>query len=119
MSFVRLGISTIAMASIAFGASVARAQVKPASASAPTAASAKDAKDVDVKNSGNGRVVEEIVARVNNEIISYSEYQKAQSELHQEVQQDCSGCNQDRLTTLYDERQKNLLRDQIDRRRAG
>jgi peptidyl-prolyl cis-trans isomerase SurA len=30
------------------------------------------------------------------------------------VRQDCQGCGQDRLNQLYEERQKNLLRDQID-----
>jgi peptidyl-prolyl cis-trans isomerase SurA len=93
-------------ASIALAAPGVRAQVKPTAT--------KDAKDVDMKGSGNGRVVEEIVARVNNEIITYSEYQKSESELHDEVRQDCQGCGQDRLNQLYEERQKNLLRDQID-----
>jgi len=93
-------------ASIALAAPGVRAQVKPTAT--------KDAKDVDMKGSGNGRVVEEIVARVNNEIITYSEYQKSESELHEEVRQDCQGCGQDRLNQLYEERQKNLLRDQID-----
>jgi peptidyl-prolyl cis-trans isomerase SurA len=93
-------------ASIALATPGVRAQVKPTAT--------KDAKDVDMKGSGNGRVVEEIVARVNNEIITYSEYQKSESELHEEVRQDCQGCGQDRLNQLYEERQKNLLRDQID-----
>jgi peptidyl-prolyl cis-trans isomerase SurA len=96
----------LAASSMALTAPGVRAQVKPTAT--------KDAKDVDMKGSGNGRVVEEIVARVNNEIITYSEYQKSESELHEEVRQDCQGCGQDRLNQLYEERQKNLLRDQID-----
>jgi len=64
--------------------------------------------------SGNGKVVEEIIARVNNEIITLSDYQHADQQLHDEVQQDCQNCTQDRLATMYAERQKNLLRDQID-----
>jgi peptidyl-prolyl cis-trans isomerase SurA len=66
------------------------------------------------QTSGNGRVVEEIVARVNNEIITSSDYKKAESQLHEEVQQDCQGCTPDKLDTMYKDRQKNLLRDQID-----
>jgi peptidyl-prolyl cis-trans isomerase SurA len=93
-------------ASIALAAPGVRAQVKPTEA--------KDAKDIDMKGSGNGKVVEEIVARVNNEIITFSEYQKSESELHEEVRQDCQGCAQDRLNQMYEDRQKNLLRDQID-----
>jgi peptidyl-prolyl cis-trans isomerase SurA len=115
MKFERIALLLFAAASLTLASPQARAQVKPANAATPAPAKdAKDPKDVDVKSSGNGRVVEEIVARVNNEIITYSEYQKAESELHQEVQQDCQGCNQDRLGTMYDDRQKNLLRDQID-----
>ena len=106
MRLNRNAIMILTAASIALAAPGVRAQVKPTAT--------KDAKDVDMKGSGNGRVVEEIVARVNNEIITYSEYQKSESELHDEVRQDCQGCGQDRLNQLYEERQKNLLRDQID-----
>ncbi len=106
MRLDRTLIIFMAAASVALAAPGVRAQVKPTVT--------KDTKDVDMKGSGNGRVVEEIVARVNNEIITYSEYQKSESELHEEVKQDCQGCTQDRLNTMYEERQKNLLRDQID-----
>jgi len=106
MRLNRTAIMILAASSMALTAPGVRAQVKPTAT--------KDAKDVDMKGSGNGRVVEEIVARVNNEIITYSEYQKSESELHEEVRQDCQGCGQDRLNQLYEERQKNLLRDQID-----
>ena len=106
MRLNRTAIMILAASSMALTAPGVRAQVKPTAT--------KDAKDVDMKGSGNGRVVEEIVARVNNEIITYSEYQKSESELHDEVRQDCQGCGQDRLNQLYEERQKNLLRDQID-----
>jgi peptidyl-prolyl cis-trans isomerase SurA len=102
----RTAIMILTAASLTLVASGVRAQVKPTEA--------KDAKAVDMKGSGNGKVVEEIVARVNNEIITFSEYQKSESELREEVKQDCQGCTQDRLNTLYEERQKNLLRDQID-----
>ncbi|MGB8591275.1 MAG: peptidylprolyl isomerase [Candidatus Acidiferrales bacterium] len=67
-----------------------------------------------VQGSGNGRVVEEIIARVNNQIISLSDFQKAVGALHDEVQQDCQGCAADRLEAMYKDREKNLLRDQID-----
>jgi len=110
MKFSKIVILIFAAVGIAIAAPAARSQVKPTTATKDT----KDAKDVDVKGSGNGRVVEEIVARVNNEIITYSEYQKAEAELHDEVRQDCQGCSQDRINAMYDEHLKNLLRDQID-----
>lgn len=61
-----------------------------------------------------GVVVEEIVARVNNDIITLSEFQKADASLHQEIAQDCQNCAPDKLETQYKERSKDLLRDLID-----
>jgi peptidyl-prolyl cis-trans isomerase SurA len=112
MKFARIAILIFAAGSIASSVPQARGQVKPTTAT--PANNPKDPKDVDVRSSGNGRVIEEIVARVNNEIITYSAYQKAEGELHQEVQQDCQGCTQDHMNTMFEDRQKNLLRDQID-----
>ncbi len=61
-----------------------------------------------------GVVVEEIVARVNNQIITLSDYQKAGQDLAQEVQQDCQNCTQQKIQDELKDRQKNLLRDMID-----
>jgi peptidyl-prolyl cis-trans isomerase SurA len=59
-------------------------------------------------------IVEEIIARVNNDIITLSDYQKADVTLHQEIAQDCQGCTQDKMLSEYKDRQKDLLRDLID-----
>jgi peptidyl-prolyl cis-trans isomerase SurA len=59
-------------------------------------------------------VVEEIVARVNNSIITLSDYQKASADLQQEVQQDCQNCTQQQIANEVADRRKNLLRDMID-----
>jgi peptidyl-prolyl cis-trans isomerase SurA len=59
-------------------------------------------------------VVEEIVARVNNQIITLSDYEKASQSLSQEVQQDCQNCTQAQIQNELKEHQKNLLRDMID-----
>jgi peptidyl-prolyl cis-trans isomerase SurA len=61
-----------------------------------------------------GTVVEEIVARVNNEIITLSDYQKADQALQEEVAQSCQGCTPDKVQTEYKEQQKDLLRGLID-----
>lgn len=55
-------------------------------------------------------VIEEIVARVNSEIITRSEYARSRDELKQEVQQQEPG-NADRV---FADRQANVLRDLID-----
>ncbi len=61
-----------------------------------------------------GKVVEEIVARVNNEIVTLTDLDKARESLREDVQQDCVGCPQDKFDALYKERDKDLLRDLID-----
>lgn len=65
-----------------------------------------------------GQVVEEIVARVNDRIITLSDYQKALQALPQEVQQDCQQqqppCSQDQTQAELADKKKNLLRDMID-----
>lgn len=60
-----------------------------------------------------GTVVEEIIARVNNEIITLSDYNKAMTEAPQEAQQDCS-CSGPQLQAAIAETQKNVLRGMID-----
>ena len=61
-----------------------------------------------------GQVVEEIVARVNSEIITLSKYQQAESTLADEARQECNGCSQDKIQEMYSEHHANLLRDLID-----
>lgn len=59
-------------------------------------------------------VVEEIVARVNNEIITLSDYQKADAALQTDISQTCQGCTPDKIQAEYSDQRKNLLRDLID-----
>src|SRR5271156_1004811 len=61
-----------------------------------------------------GVVVEEIVARVNNQIITLSDYQKAAAGLQQEAAQDCPNCSQMQIQASVTDHQKDLLRDMID-----
>lgn len=62
----------------------------------------------------SGAVVEQIVARVNNDIITLSDYQKAEGSLRQEAQQDCQGCADAKISEMVESGKKNLLRDLID-----
>lgn len=67
------------------------------------------------KPAGEAKVVEEIIARVNNEIITRSELEKAKSQAAEDAQQDCSGrCTQEQLQVAMEDRQKYALRDLID-----
>jgi len=77
---------------------------KPATAAKPVA-----------KAPAEGKVVEEIIARVNNEIITRSELEKARAQAAEDAQQDCSGrCTPDQLQVAVEDRQKYALRDLID-----
>jgi peptidyl-prolyl cis-trans isomerase SurA len=57
-----------------------------------------------------GQVIEEIIARVNNQIITRSEFLRSKDQLRDEVKQQ-EPANADRL---YGEREKDVLRDLID-----
>jgi peptidyl-prolyl cis-trans isomerase SurA len=67
-----------------------------------------------VRAQSKGTVVEEIVARVNNDAITLSDLQKADQSLHEEIAHDCQGCSPDRVEEVYKEKQKDLLRDLVD-----
>src|ERR1700691_4696144 len=59
-------------------------------------------------------VVEEIIARVNNDVITMSDYQKAEEQVREEVAHDCQGCPQEKLMAEVKDQQKDLLRGLID-----
>jgi len=62
-----------------------------------------------------GKVIEEIVARVNNEVITRSELQHSIDTAEEDAKADCQNrCTPEQLKTLTAERQKNSLRDLID-----
>jgi len=63
----------------------------------------------------NVKTVEEIIARVNNEIITRSELDKARVAAEDDAKQECQGkCTPEQLKTDIEDRQKNTLRDLID-----
>jgi peptidyl-prolyl cis-trans isomerase SurA len=66
-------------------------------------------------NPDGGKVVEEIIARVNNEIITRSEYEKSLNTAYEGIRQDCAGkCTPEQLQAELEERKKTALRDLID-----
>jgi peptidyl-prolyl cis-trans isomerase SurA len=68
------------------------------------------------KAPSEGKVVEEIVARVNNDIITRSELDKAKQESAEGAQQDCAGkCTPEQQQIAVEDAQKFALRDLIDR----
>src|SRR6202046_1638511 len=56
----------------------------------------------------------DIVARVNNDVITLSDYQKAEQQLRDELAHDCEGCPQEQIAAQFKTQQKDLLRGMID-----
>jgi peptidyl-prolyl cis-trans isomerase SurA len=62
-----------------------------------------------------GKTVEEIIARVNNEIITRSEYDRARQTAEEDAKSECQGrCTPEQLQSDIEDRQKNTLRDLVD-----
>ena len=59
-------------------------------------------------------VVEEIVARVNNDIITREDLEKARGALEGEVRDECSNCSPEQVRLRMETKEKDLLRDLID-----
>jgi peptidyl-prolyl cis-trans isomerase SurA len=59
-------------------------------------------------------VVEEVIARVNNEVITRSDLERARNEMRQEAQQDCPKCTPEEINQRVSSEDKNVLRDLID-----
>jgi len=102
--FWLLAIVALILASPLFAQQQPSMVIKPPPAPPPAAASPTH----------HGLIVEEIVARVNNDIISLTDYQKAEEALHHDVADDCQGCPVERMDAMYKDKQKDLLRDLID-----
>jgi peptidyl-prolyl cis-trans isomerase SurA len=88
----------------------------PKDAPAPAAAPKKPApaKKAAISET-EGKVVEEIVARVNNEVITRSEFDHAKVTAEDDAKQDCQNrCTPEQLKALIDDTQKNALRNLID-----
>jgi peptidyl-prolyl cis-trans isomerase SurA len=60
------------------------------------------------------RVVEEIIARVNNEIVTMTDLRHANDTMRQDVQEECKNCTPAQINAQVTEREKTVLRDLID-----
>jgi len=84
---------------------------------APDEKSEKPAKPAAPKpvNPDAGKTVEEIIARVNNEIITRSEYDKARQKEGEDAKFECQNrCTPEQLQAAVEEAQKNTLRTLVD-----
>lgn len=70
---------------------------------------------VEKKTDAEAKVVEEIIARVNNEIITKSELNKARESAADGAREECNGrCTPEQLQVAIEDSQKTALRDLID-----
>ena len=89
---------------------------KPDEAPADVPAKAAPKTPVPVKkpavSAEGGKVVEEIVARVNNEVITRSEFEHSKVTAEEDAKNDCQNrCTPEQLKTLTEDRRKNALRE--------
>ena len=104
----------LAVAVVSMGAVVGRAQAPkqsypaPGGGFAPASTLQLPALPTQQAITQNGSVVEDVIARVNDQIVTRSEYQRAEQQLLQEAQQ------QNISQADLDDRLHNLLRDMID-----
>ena len=90
----------------------AASQAKPVTPPAPKLKGAGATQPVDPNA---GKTIEEIIARVNNEIITLTEYEKARETAADDAKQQCQGrCNPEQLQAAIEDGQKNALRNLID-----
>ena len=83
---------------------VEKPAAKPAKPAAPKAV-----------NPDSGKIVEEVIARVNNEIITRSEYDKARQTAEEDAKSECQNrCTPEQLQADIEGRQKTTLRDLVD-----
>jgi peptidyl-prolyl cis-trans isomerase SurA len=85
----------------------------PAAAATPAGGPApEDPADADT----NGTVIEEIVARVNDDIITRSDLDRAREELAEDARQACPGCSAADIQDQVAKKEPDLLRNLIDQR---
>jgi peptidyl-prolyl cis-trans isomerase SurA len=90
---------------------------KPDEAPAAPAAAvpAKPAPAKRAATSSEGKVIEEIVARVNNEVITRSELEHSKVTAEEDAKQDCQNrCTPEQLKQITEDSHKNALRSLID-----
>jgi len=88
--------------------------VIPASLAVALAATTFGISATSARAQAKAAVVEEIIARVNNDVITLSDYQKADQQLREEIAHDCQGCPPAKVEEEYKAQQKDLLRGLVD-----
>jgi peptidyl-prolyl cis-trans isomerase SurA len=117
----KLALTAALVAAFLLASVAVPGQEKPAATSPQNKSSAAATQKLPVAppakraEGANGRTIEEIIARVNNEIITRSDYERARASAEEDAKQECAGkCTPEQLQADIGDRQKNVLRDLID-----
>jgi peptidyl-prolyl cis-trans isomerase SurA len=86
------------------------ANAMPKPNSTPAAGAPQDPAPTDTQ----GTVIEEIVARVNDDIVTRSDLDRSRQDMVEAVRDQCAGCTPDQMQAQIDSREPDLLRDLID-----
>jgi peptidyl-prolyl cis-trans isomerase SurA len=103
----KLSLVPIAFACLS---ALSAAQAAPAAPAGQAPAPQAAANSAPIQSSQGGQVVEEVITRVNNQIITRSEFDRSKDQLRDEVKQQ----NPKDPDKAYAEREKDVLRDLID-----
>jgi peptidyl-prolyl cis-trans isomerase SurA len=109
LGFIALIVLVLALPLSIFAQQQPSTVIKPPPPPTPAPAAAAPAAPAH-----HGIIAEEIVARVNNDIISLTDYAKAEEALRHDVREECQACAPERVEAMYKDKQKDLLRDLID-----
>ena len=109
LEFIALIVLVLALPLSIFAQQQPSTVIKPPPPPTPAPAAAAPAAPAH-----HGIIAEEIVARVNNDIISLTDYAKAEEALRHDVREECQACAPERVEAMYKDKQKDLLRDLID-----
>src|ERR1700719_1995966 len=110
LEFIALIVLVLALPLSIFAQQQPSTVIKPPPPPTPTPAPAS----APAAPAHHGVIAEEIVARVNNDIISLTDYAKAEEALRHDVREECQACAPERVEAMYKDKQKDLLRDLID-----
>jgi peptidyl-prolyl cis-trans isomerase SurA len=83
----------------------------PMPSTAPARGSAQDPSS---PSDTKGTVIEEVVARVNDDIITRTDLDRAREQMVQDAHESCGGCTDEQVQAIIAQKEPDLLRDLID-----
>jgi peptidyl-prolyl cis-trans isomerase SurA len=117
MKFRWLALGFALVCGVALAQTQTQTQTRPPAGTPPAPPAPVAPASRPASTPARGKIVEEIVARVNNSIITSADYERSRTELIDDVRRDCTTehCTQEQFEKTVREKQKDVLRNLIDR----